>query len=66
VKYIAHCALLVRAVCRSGSRHGVPLWNPYMLSCRTNEDIFVCLKYCLAKSAFTRKCKAHRHLRKDF
>ena len=28
-----------------------------MFSCRTNEDIFVCLKYCLAKSAFTRKFK---------
>lgn len=24
-----------------------PLWKPYMLSCRTKEDIFVCLKYCL-------------------
>lgn len=24
-----------------------PLWNPYMLSWRTNDEILVCLKYCL-------------------
>lgn len=25
----------------------VPLWKPYMLSWRTNEEMFVCLKYWL-------------------
>lgn len=24
-----------------------PLWKPYMFNCRTNEEILVCLKYCL-------------------
>lgn len=27
-----------------------PLWKPYILSCRTNDEIFVCLKYWLLKS----------------
>ena len=25
----------------------VPLWNPYMFNCRTNEEMLVCLKYDL-------------------
>lgn len=27
--------------------HGIPLWNPYIFSCRTKDEILVCLKYCL-------------------
>ena len=30
-----------------GMMRDEPLWNPYIFNCRTNDDMFVCLKYCL-------------------
>lgn len=36
-----------RVLCNIHQQFFIPLWNPYMFSWRTNEDIFVCLKYCL-------------------
>ena len=32
---------------KRGDLQYIPLWNPYIFSCRTKEEIFVCLKYCL-------------------
>lgn len=32
----------------------IPLWNPYMFSWRTNDEMFVCLKYCLYERTYER------------
>lgn len=32
-----------------GCRRYVPLWNPYIFNCRTNDEILVCLKYWLLR-----------------
>lgn len=51
VEHIAHCQynqLLRRPKEPFGlPAINLPLWNPYMLSCRTKEEMLVCLKYCL-------------------
>lgn len=37
----------------------LPLWKPYMLSCRTKEDMLVCLKYCLSKLRISQRGSFH-------
>lgn len=32
----------------------LPLWNPYILSWRTKEEMLVCLKYCLPSCALAK------------
>lgn len=46
-------SLTVRVFCkllhwsRATENHVSPLWNPYMFSCRTKDEMLVCLKYVL-------------------
>ena len=46
VEYIAHCnEVSMTAYIYGRGYWSAPLWNPYMLSWRTNDEMFVCLKY---------------------
>ena len=47
--------------------YAVPLWKPYIFNWRTNDDIFVCLKYCLCEpSAQVMLSQGYLHVRQDF
>lgn len=54
MKYIAHCDSSQRTL-HMVETGDIPLWNPYIFNCRTNEEIFVCLKYCLLGRQRSRK-----------
>jgi hypothetical protein len=61
VKDVAHCSTAVSTcvvVCDATARD-VPLWKPYMFSCRTKEEMLVCLKYDLWCVRCIRKKRCH-------
>jgi hypothetical protein len=49
VEDVANFGIVSAAISKKWTWCNRPLWNPYMFNCRTNEEIFVCLKYCLRK-----------------